>query len=389
MKSTSRGTALFALAVVAAASGCTESEFLNTGTYQVTLVTDVDDSGPYECVLVDILELHLRALQPEAPGDAIIRAIPPSLGGSGAGGFNPGVRNVNFTDVSCPIGQCTASAGPCGDDSACTTAIGLCRDTPAVTCQRDNECPDAGFGRLCLSACPTSPRICDDDTDCDAGDTCALPDQGMCLITGAACTDNADCPTGGDVCEFLTCRGTSVPCQTSVDCPLDINGSFRQCVSVPEPQKFCQSSVRPCSAIVDDANDPVCDPGETCPLIDNCIRFNSRNAPVTFHLSAGTYEIVSLVPSSYSLRDLDDPLNSRECPLTDPIAPPAPTELVGFANDDPEDLIFTVGPGEPNQIVLTVMDVVALADPNQTPDGTCYINERERFFDLRDPADGP
>jgi hypothetical protein len=387
MKSTSRGTAVLALAILVAAAGCTQSDVLNTGTYQVTLVTDVDDPGIYECVLVDILELHLESIQHESPGGLPVRALVPNLGGPSAGGLNPGVRNVNFTNTSCPIGQCTVSSIECGDDSVCTGRQGECFGSPGLACQRDIDCPDVGQGSAtCDSTCTSSRAMCTTSADCDTGDTCLPPAQGLCLVAGTACTTTADCPDPpNDLCDFRTCRGTSTPCAFDFDCsPPD----FGSCSN----QNFCQTTRRPCTF----RNPPQpgqfrCDPGDTCLAIDACVRFNSRNAPPSFPLSEGTYRIISLIPSSYDLVDLDEPANTRTCGVAEGTGQNSSRELVGVANDQPEDLVFSVGPGLPNQIVLTVMDVeglAQLADPLSPVPG-CYTNERERYFDLRDPSDVP
>jgi len=372
MKSIFRGTAILALAILVGAAGCTQTDFLNPGNYRVTLATDIDTPAGYECVLVDLLELELDAIDPQSTGGARIRAFVPTLGGASSS-VSPGVRNVNFSGTTCPIGQCNASAGVCAEDAECTSTTGTCHDSPNRVCRRDNNCPDVGQGSdECDSVCVTSHAICEGDSDCDAGDSCLPPTMGFCFNTFAACMGDADCP--GDFCDIRTCRNTETPCIFDSDCPQPANSG--DCTT---SQKFCQTTIRSCN---DNQGRP-CNPGDMCLPIDVCNIFNARNAPPTFTLSAGTYRIHSLLAASYSLFDLDDSDNFRMCAVA------TASELVGVANDDPDDLTFTVGPDQPNQIILTVMDVPGLADPTQTPDLQCHTNEPGRYFDLRDPADGP
>ncbi len=109
-------------------------------------------------------------------------------------------------DGICENTECTASVtfpgtAQCGSNSDC--ASGTCVNGGCTT-----------QGTDCSATYPVAPRTCASNADC-TGNACQAS-TGTCLITGGACTTDANCPVPSGATS--TCSSGVCSCTTSNDC---------------------------------------------------------------------------------------------------------------------------------------------------------------------------
>jgi hypothetical protein len=155
-------------------------------------------------------------------GDVI--AEPGTGGGSASSSTGTGASTSTSVTATTTNGTATTTstgAGPCDTHEDCPGALCHFATGTCVPACESGSCDSCGPGAICngcaTSSCPkcddclgacvpiTEPGRCDDDDGCLPAEVCIFGTQ-RCA---AACSVNADCPGGFDVCE---------PCVTGSCC---------------------------------------------------------------------------------------------------------------------------------------------------------------------------
>jgi hypothetical protein len=140
----------------------------------------------------------------------VYNELNPSSPSSGYQGWSP--MPASGGDGICESSECGASVTFSGT-SQCNTSSD-CHS--GFSCQ-NGGCTSTASGATadCTASYNLPPRTCATNSDC-TGNACQTS-TGTCLITGGACTTDANCPVPGGATS--TCNGSGVcSCTTSADC---------------------------------------------------------------------------------------------------------------------------------------------------------------------------